>query len=188
MEILNQHNVAAPVIDLSYQDSPPIRRTCQAGPAPSLLVKLADGPNSSCGEAKELEQSIRFGTVIHEVDALGGHSPEPRVSYRVSSVIDIHDQLFGTTAAGHSPDLWRQIVSIVCSRFLVVDELSIGGLLSVASALPRDLDCFFASKRSAAFRNAQPFQEEFPATECYDDFATVLAFGDHRPIRCDPNH
>jgi hypothetical protein len=54
MEVLDQHDVAARIIDLSYQNSPPIRRNCQAGPAPSLLVKLADGPDSSRTEAKEL--------------------------------------------------------------------------------------------------------------------------------------
>jgi hypothetical protein len=57
VEILNQHNIAAPVIDLSYQDSPPIRRNCQAGPAPSLLVKLADGPNRSRGSFAKIRNT-----------------------------------------------------------------------------------------------------------------------------------
>src|SRR6202040_3949931 len=112
----------------------------------SGLPKLPDNPNSPCREAKELEESTWSSTVIHKVDTLCAHSPVPVLFGWVIWVIDIHDSLFRTAAAGHSPDLGKQIIviSIVHSQFLVIDELAIGGLLSVASALPRDLDGFFA--------------------------------------------
>ena len=91
VEVLHQHNIAALIIDLCDQDSPPIGRKCQARPTHNLLSKLADSPDSSRIEAKELEESTRCGTIIHKLDTLCVHSPVPVQFGGVIWVIDIHD-------------------------------------------------------------------------------------------------
>jgi len=60
-EVLDEHDVAAPSIDLCNQDSSAIRRNGQARPTPNASVKLADSPNCSRSQAKELQESFRPG-------------------------------------------------------------------------------------------------------------------------------